>query len=71
MNNILSKKANSKSFDIVYTNINILYYSFIFSLISSHIISDKFNNKKEQNKFIIESTVLIFSLCEMELDRLL
>ena len=71
MNNILSKNTNLRSIDnSIYTYINILYYSLIFSYISSHIINDKFNNKTEQNKFIMETSILVFCLCKMDLDRL-
>ena len=71
MNNILSKNTNLRSIDnSIYTYINILYYSLIFSYISSHIINDKFNNKTEQNKFIMETSMLVFCLCKMDLDRL-
>ena len=72
MNNILSKNTNLRRIDnFIYTHISLLYYSFIFSYISSHIINDKFNNKSEQNKFIMETSILIFCLCKMEIDRLL
>jgi hypothetical protein len=57
--------------DIANTNITILYYSIIFSLITSHIINNKFKNEQEQNIYIIETTILMFCLCKMELVRLL
>ena len=58
-----------KQTDTDFMNIVILYKSFIFSWIISHISNHIYKTEQERYIYIFEMTVLIYCLCKMEVSN--